>query len=228
MFNNKRILAIIVARGGSKGVPGKNIRMVGDKPLIAWIIEAAKGSKHIDLLILSSDDSSIIKIAKKWGCNVPFTRPAELAGDDSPVSDTIVHVMKKIPGYDYVLCLQPTSPLTQSKDIDGCIEFIITNGVRSVVSVTQPDKSPYWMFKMDKGDKLIPVMDNKYLEKRRQDLPDTFIPNGAIYIAESNWFLKHQSFYSKATYGYKMPQKRSLDIDTEIDFAVLERVLKNV
>ena len=227
MFMKKSILAIIAARGGSKGVPRKNIRLVGGKPLIAWIIEAAKKSSHIDRLILSSDDHEIIKVAAEYGCDAPFVRPKELARDDSSVSDAIMHAMEKIPGYDYVMLLQPTSPLTQEQDIDGCIESIINLNSKSMVSVTEPEKNPYWMFKMENNSRLKPVMGNEYLNHRRQDLPYIFIPTGAIYIARSQWFMENRSFYSELTTGYKIPIERSLDIDTELDLKLLEVLIKN-
>lgn len=227
MFMKKSILAIIAARGGSKGVPRKNIRFAGGKPLIAWIIEAAKTSSYIDRLILSCDDHEIIKTAEDYGCEVPFVRPKELARDDSSVSDVILHAMEKIPGYDYVMLLQPTSPLTREQDIDGCIESIIALNSESMVSVTEPEKSPYWMFEMESNSRLKPVMGNEYLNRRRQDLPSIFIPTGAIYIARSEWFMEKKSFYSESTTGYKIPNERSLDIDTEFDLKLLEVLINN-
>ncbi len=227
MFKNKKILAIIPARGGSKGVPRKNIKLAGGKPLIAWMIEAAKKSKYIDRLILSSNDNEIINVAKKHGCDVPFVRPEELAQDDSSSSDVIAHALNEIPGYDYVMLLQPTSPLTIIKDIDGCIEFCIDFNAKATISVTEPNKTPYWMFKMGKNNNLKPVLGNKYLHYRRQDLPSTYIPTGAIYIAESIWFLDNRSFYSESTKGYVIPRERTLDIDTEPDFKLFEFLIED-
>lgn len=120
-----KILAIIPARGGSKGVPRKNIRDLAGKPLIAWTIEEAKKSKYITRLILSSEDEEIIEAAKKYGCEVPFVRPIELAQDNTPGIEPVLHAIEKCPGYDYVLLLQPTSPLRTVEDIDGCIEFLL-------------------------------------------------------------------------------------------------------
>lgn len=227
MFNQKKILAVIPARGGSKGVPGKNIKCAGGKPLIAWIIEAARTSNYIDKLILSSDDNEIIKVAKSFGCEAPFVRPAELARDESSSSDAILHALNEIEGYDYVMLLQPTSPLTAGEDIDGCISLCITSNSKSVVSVTEPDKSPYWMFKLGPKNKLEPILGGKYLKKRRQDLPLVYMPNGAIYMAEVEWFMINQSFYSEATSGYVMQRERSLDIDSALDFELFERVMNN-
>jgi len=225
MFKSKKILAIIPARGGSKGVLRKNIRLVGAKPLIAWIIEAAKTSGYIDRLILSSDDNEIIQVAESFGCEAPFVRPSELAQDESSSSDVIVHALNEIPGYDYVMLLQPTSPLTVTKDIDGCIESCINSNANSMVSVTEPGKNPYWMFKMGKGNKLVPVLGEDYLNRPRQQLPCIYMPTGAIYIAESKWFLKNKSFYSNLTKGYIIPMERSLDIDSELDFNQFEVIV---
>ena len=204
---SKKILAIIPARGGSKGVVGKNIKQAGGKPLIAWIIEAAKKSNHIDRLILSSDDCKIISVAQKYGCEAPFVRPSDLAQDHSSASDVVLHALVEISGYDYVMLLHPTSPLTQATDIDGCIESCINSNATSVISVTEPGKSPYWMFNMGKENRLVPVLGKKYLTMRRQDLPLVYVPTGAVYIAETQWFLKNRSFYSDATTGCAIDRK---------------------
>lgn len=226
MFKNKKILAVIPARGGSKGVPGKNIRSAGGKPLIAWIIEAAKASQYVDRIILSSDNQKIIDSAKAFGCEVPFVRPSEFAQDNSSSSDVVVHALEKIPGYDYVMLFQPTSPLTLSRDIDGCIESCINSNAKAMVSVTEPGKNPYWMFKIGKDNKLLPLLGEDYLNKPRQQLPPVYTPTGAIYMAETGWFLKKQSFYSNVTKGFVMPLERSLDIDSELDFNFFETFLK--
>jgi CMP-N,N'-diacetyllegionaminic acid synthase len=222
MLCEKKILAVIPARGGSKGVPGKNIKMAGGKPLIAWMIEAARESVYIDRLVLSSDDDLIINIAKKYKCEVPFLRPLELAQDTSSASDVVIHALINIPGFDYVMLLQPTSPLTETRDIDGCIESCINGKANATVSVTEPAKSPYWMFSMDGENRLVPLLGKKYLNMRRQDLPDIYIPTGAMYIARTDFFLKNRSFYSGSTKGYFVPPERSLDIDSEGDFNQFE------
>jgi N-acylneuraminate cytidylyltransferase len=222
MYNQKSILAIIPARGGSKGIPGKNIKKVHGKPLIGWIIEAGKNASYIDRLILSSDDPQIIKVATALGCEVPFIRPSSLAQDHSSSNEVVFHALKKIPGYDYVMMLQPTSPLTSSGDIDGCIEFCISTGSSAVVSVTKPGKSPYWMFNIDEKAILSPMMGEKYLQMRRQNLPETVSPNGAIFMAKTDFFLKHKTFYYKSTRGFGMPFDRSIDIDTAYDLKIFE------
>ena len=174
MYSKKSILAVIPARGGSKGIPGKNIKKVNGKPLIGWIIDAGKKASYIDRLILSSDDPQIIDTAKALDCEVPFVRPSSLAQDQSSSNDVILHALEKIPGYDYVMMMQPTSPLTSSEDIDGCIEFCVSTNSTAVVSVTNPGINP--------------IMEEKYLQMRRQDLPEAVPPNGAIFMARTDFF----------------------------------------
>src|SRR5690349_12171236 len=147
MIQDKSILAIIPARGGSKSIPYKNLAPLVGKPLIAWTIEEAKKSKYIDRLILSSEDEQIIKTAKAYGCEAPFIRPAELSLDETPGIAPVLHALKEIKEhYDYILLLQPTSPLRTAEDIDKALEFALENGAAFCVSITVPDKSPYWMY----------------------------------------------------------------------------------
>jgi len=225
MYKGKKILALIPARGGSKSVPGKNLRPVGGKPLLAWTIETAKKSKFIDRLILSSDDDQIMHSAKYYGCEVPFVRPSELAGDSSPTNDVILHAIDNIKGYDLVVALQVTSPLVTEEDIDQCIKKCIDEKAKACVSACEPDKSPYWMFCME-DERLVPVLGEGYLNKRRQELPSVYVPNGAVFVADVKWFKINKSFYSDLTVGYIMPRERSIDLDTEFDFKLLETYLE--
>ncbi|MBB5149734.1 acylneuraminate cytidylyltransferase family protein [Ureibacillus thermosphaericus] len=222
---NPKILAIIPARGGSKGVPRKNIRDLAGKPLIAWTIEEAKKSKYITRLILSSDDDEIIEIAKRYGCEVPFKRPAELAKDDTPGIETVLHTIEKCPGYDYVVLLQPTSPLRTVEDIDECIEFFINKNIDFCVSVTQSEKSPYWMYKVDKSADMKPLIHLNEMVTRRQDLPASYALNGAIYIAKVDKLLQERSFLNLNTKAFIMCRENSFDIDTELDFFICEQLL---
>ena len=228
MFDGKRVLGIIPARGGSKGVPGKNIRTLGGKPLIAWTIEAAGKSKFLDAFVLSSDDEQIIAVAKEWGCPVPFVRPAALAQDDTTSVDVMLHALKELPGYDYLVMLQPTSPFRLPEDIDNCIATCIAKNVASCVSITEVDKSPYWMFSVDGDDTMTPIMpgENK-LYYRRQNLPKVYVLNGAVYVARCSTFLERLKFVAADTLGYQMPKERSVDIDTELDFLSCEFALNN-
>jgi N-acylneuraminate cytidylyltransferase len=143
MINGLKVLAIIPARGGSKGLLGKNIRPLGEKPLLAWTIETARQSRYIDRLVLSSEDAEIIRIARAWDCEVPFVRPAELSRDETPGILPILHALARLPGYDLVVKLQPTSPLRSADDIDACIERCSRSDVPACVSVVEPVQSPY-------------------------------------------------------------------------------------
>lgn len=225
MYKNKKILGLIPARGGSKSVPGKNLRPVAGKPLIAWTIESAHKSKYLDRVILSSEDSSIIKSAEKYGCEVPFVRPDDLAKDDTPTNEVIIHAINSLENYDFVVAMQVTSPLVTEEDIDSCIKKCIDENANACISACEPDKSPYWMFKMEK-EVLVPVFGKEYLNKRRQELPSVYIPNGAVFVANCSWFKKNRSFYSDSTVGYIMPRERSIDLDTEFDFKLLETYLE--
>jgi CMP-N,N'-diacetyllegionaminic acid synthase len=227
MIKGKTVLAIIPARGGSKGVVHKNIHEVAGKPLIAWTIEEAKKSRYIDRLILTSDDVEIIAVAQKWGCEVPFTRPKELALDDTPGIEPILHAIHNMPKYDYIVMLQPTSPLRSVVDIDSSLELCEVQGSNSCVSVTAPDKSPYWMYTLDESSKMTPLLQVKEAIKRRQDLPNIVALNGAVYVANSDWLLENKAFVTTDTIAYTMPKLRSLDIDTELDLQIAEFIIKS-
>jgi len=225
MINGKTILAIIPGRGGSKGIPRKNIKLLAEKPLIAWTIEDAKKSKYIDRLILSSEDEEIIRVAKEYGCEVPFIRPKELALDDTPGIEPVIHAINTLPEkYDYVCLLQPTSPLRKVEDIDGCIEKCIKNNSDSCVSVSEVDQHPYWMYKIDENEILEPLFLDKIIY-RRQDLPKIYALNGSVYIATVNQILEKKVFITKNTLGIKMDKKKSIDIDDELDFKLANLII---
>ncbi|MEZ7892861.1 MAG: acylneuraminate cytidylyltransferase family protein [Candidatus Wallbacteria bacterium] len=225
MYNFKKILALIPARGGSKGLPGKNIIDLCGKPLIAWTISEAHKSKYIDKTILSSEDNAIINVAIKYGCEVPFIRPAELSADDVSGMAPVLHSIEKFPGYDYIVLLQPTSPLRNCEDIDKCIELCINNKMNSCVSVSEPDHSPYWMYSINSESKLVPLFEKESEISRRQDLPEAYMLNGAVYVAKINWFLKTKTFFDKNTMAYIMQRERSVDIDNKIDLELAKIII---
>lgn len=222
MIDQKTVLAIIPARGGSKGVPKKNIRMAAGKPLIAWTIEEAKRSKYIDRLILSSDNDEIIQVAREYGCEIPFVRPAELARDDTPGMAPVLHALEVIPRYDYVVLLQPTSPLRVAEDIDGCLESCDRARANACVSVTEAEESPFLMYFIDEAHKMSPVLGSPNKYHRRQDMPPAYRVNGAVYTARTEWLLKSENFIGPGTIAYPMPRQRSLDIDNEWDLETFE------
>lgn len=217
MIHGKKVLAIIPARGGSKGLPGKNIREVSGKPLLAWTIEEAKKSAYVDRLILSSEDPKIIEIANRWGCDIPFIRPQELAADHTPGIEPVLHAISMLPGYEIIVLLQVTSPQRKVSDIDGCIFNLISSGAKACVSVTEVKQSPYWMYKL-RGDGIIAPLittDQKFV--RRQDVPAVYLLNGAVYAAYCDWLTERKTFIADNTFGFVMPNDRSIDIDTEAD-----------
>lgn len=223
MYLGKRILGLITARGGSKGIPRKNLVDVGGKPLIGWTIDAALQSRLLDRLVLSSDDEEIIAISCLLGCEAPFIREAELAGDTATSADVVIDCLERVPGYDYVVLLQPTSPLRTADDIDGVIRQCLDLQAPACVSLCEVDESPFWMYSVGADKKLDPILSNNYA--RRQDLPEVYSLNGAVYIAEANWFKSKRTFLSDETCGYVMPRGRSLDIDTPMDLQYLQYVL---
>jgi CMP-N,N'-diacetyllegionaminic acid synthase len=218
MIHGKTFFGIIPARGGSKGVPGKNIREVGGKPLIAWTIQEAKKSRHLDRLILSSEDQEIVETARAWDCEVPFLRPSELARDDTPGVDPVLHAIETLSTkYDYVVLLQPTSPLRKADDIDGCIEHCLRKNAPACISVTRQNKGPYWMFTINTNGRMVNIFDSASSAKRRQDLPEVYALNGAVYVAETDWIAQKRAFISDHTVAYIMPRERSIDIDDQFD-----------
>lgn len=228
MIQDKTILAVIPARGGSKGLPHKNILPLGGRPLLAWTVTAARSSRLLDRFVLSSEDQEIIAVARSLGCEVPFVRPRELADDDTPGILPVLHALRVLPEhYDYVVLLQPTSPLRGAADIDACIERCHTMGAPACVSVTPATKSPYWYHRLDERGRLRPLLDGPGAS-RRQDLPESFLLNGAVYVARARWLQESKTFLTDETVGWVMPRERSLDIDSREDLAQCELLLSQV
>ena len=222
MIDGQSVLALITARGGSKGVPGKNILPIGGRPLIQWTIDVARASRHIDRLIVSSDDKAIIDAALRAGCEVPFVRDAALATDEATSMDVVIDAIQRVPGHDIVVLLQPTSPLRITADIDGTLALLQSTDAPCCVSVREADDHPYWTFKRDPTGVLSQFSKPpRGMPLRRQDLPSAWCLNGAVYAARINWLLQQRSFLSAQTVGYPMPAERSLDIDTAADVQCL-------
>jgi CMP-N,N'-diacetyllegionaminic acid synthase len=222
------VLALIPARGGSKGVPGKNVLPIGGKPLIAWTIEAAQGSRYVDRLVLSSDDAAIIGAARRHGCEVPFVREAALATDNASSIDVVADALARLPGHDIVVLLQPTSPLRTAADIDATLERLLAHSAPACVTLRPAQEHPYWTFRLDGYACLTHFAQPPAgLPLRRQDLPDAWCLNGAVYAAHTEWFLRERTFLSPATVGQPMPAERSLDIDTPADVEQLRSMLDN-
>ena len=226
MIAGKSVLALLTARGGSKGVPRKNIRPAGGKPLIAWSIEAAKASRYVDRTILSTDDHEIADVAMRFGCDVPFMRPAELATDKAGSMDVIRHALATLgERYDLMVLLQPTSPLRRADDIDDALERYLASGAKTCVSVCEADKHPYWMVTVEEGGAVKQLFSPEQIPDRRQDAPPVFALNGAIYIAPTDHLVAGGELIIPGTFGYVMPKERSFDIDTELDLRLADFLL---
>lgn len=228
LIMTKSIVAIIPARGGSKGIPKKNIKILGKKPLIAHTIEEALKSKYLNHVFVSTEDPKIAEISLKYGSEV-IERPSDLSEDTSKTADVIVHAIEHLETKgihpEIVVLLQPTSPFRTAEDIDAAIKLFMDNVCDSVISVCEPDHSPFWCFTFN-GGYIQPLFDKKYDNTRRQDLPSVFIPNGAIYVSTPEFIQKFDGFNGNKVIPYCMPPERSIDIDKPIDFTIAE-VLMN-
>lgn len=228
MIDGQPVIAVIAARGGSKGFPRKNIADFGGKPLIAWTIAAAARSKLLDRAVVSTDNAEIAGIARHWQGDVPFLRPAPLATDDASVTDAVLHAIDTLAEpCRYVVLLQATSPLRTGEDIDNAITLCHRRHARSCVSLSPVEKGPQWMFKVE-GGKASPLTFDVAVHKRRQELPIAYLPNGAIYVAESNWLKTARTFYGDDTAAYIMPVERSVDIDSQKDLWIAEAFLRHM
>lgn len=226
MIAGLSVLAVIPARGGSKGLPRKNIRPVAGRPLLAWTVDAARGSNHVDRVILSSDDEEIMAVARALGCEVPFRRPTELARDDTPGAAPVLHAIAQLPSFDIVVLLQPTSPLRNASDVDGCLERMVASNAPACISMRAVEDHPYWTFACDEQGRIKPfVVPPEGAPSRRQDLPRAFIANGAVYAARTDWLQRCQTFEAPETVGFEMPPERSIDVDTLDDLVMAERLL---
>jgi len=224
MYAGRSIQAIITARGGSKGLPRKNVLPLAGKPLIQWSIDAALSCPLVDDLILSSDDTEIIEVARAGGCRVPFVRPAELAGDGAGSMPVLHHAIRaQERRFDYTVLLQPTSPLRSAADIEGAIRLCVDAGASACLSVTESKKPPQWMFYLESG-RLKPVVAADPVA-RRQDAASAYVINGAVYVARTDWLLEAASFLGPDTLAYVMPERRSVDIDDDFDLAVAELLI---
>jgi len=222
LYEDKRVLAIIPARGGSKRIPGKNVKILGDKPLIAWTVESARRSAYIDRLILSSDDNTIAKVALEHGCEVPFMRPESLATDTATSAEVVLHALNFLGDdlFDYVILLQPTSPFRSFEDVDGAIKACLSGGYSSLVSTRPVRENPSWMYYQE-GEALTS------LSERLGDVASLRwqVLNGAIYVFDVRWFLRNRAFMDDKTRLYPMSWDRSVDIDTIEDWAWAEFLL---
>lgn len=223
-----KVLGIIPARGGSKGVPGKNIKMLGDKPLLAYTAEASLASKRLARTILSTDDYRIADVGRSLGLEVPFMRPAELATDTAASFQTVLHAVSELEmrgeTFEAVCLLQPTNPFRRSADIDACIEILERTGSDSVVSVLPiPDAyNPMWAFWKNEDGSLSLSSGEDEPVARRQDLPTAFHRDGSVYVTRTSVLFKYGNLYGRSIQSYEMNRRFSVNIDTQHDFEQAE------
>lgn len=224
------ILCIIPARGGSKRLPGKNIRPFLGAPLIAYAIRAAKGATHVGRTIVSTDDEVIAKVAREEGAEVPFMRPAELATDTAPTLSVLQHAVLFAEGegmrVDAIVLIQPTVPGVRAEDADAAIEKLFKTGANSCVSLAEITERPEWMYRLGEKERIQPFMSSSVT--RSQDLPKLYRLNGAVYATRTETLAKGNKIIDSDNGTYiLMPRERSVDIDTEEDFRLAEWYLSN-
>lgn len=228
MINNKKILAIIPARGGSKRLPKKNIKQINGRPLIEWSIIASNNSKYIDEVVVSTDSLEIAEISKKAGATVPFIRPNYLASDHSSTFDALEHCIKFYENelnkvFDIIVLLQPTSPLRTANHIDEALLFMDDKKAKSIISVCETEHPPEWSNTLPSDLSMDNFLSKKVLTTRSQDFPQSYRLNGAIYICKTKELLKQKTFFiDHDIYAYPMQKQTSIDIDTIDDFELAE------
>ena len=222
----KKCVAAVLARGGSKGLVGKNIKLLCGKPLIAWTIEAAKQCDCVSKVIVNTDCDNIAKIASDYGAEVPFIRPAELAGDLVTSADVIMHTIEHLQlENETILLLQPTSPLRTRTHISEAFKKFTKDCSDSLVSISPLDKSPLWSYWLE-DDSLKPVCEYKNISSRRQDLPLAYSLNGAIYLFTVAFFKKNLVFLNDETNHFIMEKSASIDIDDKLDFEMAKIIME--
>ena len=233
MISGKKVLGIITARGGSKGLQGKNILNFCGKPLIYWTIDTAQKSKYLDKIILSTDDKKIAAVASKYGCEVPFIRPSILATDKSSSIDVVIHALdflkKEGSDFDYIALLEPTSPLRQVVDIDTAIETLFKNTeiADSIIGVSKVEAAhPVFDVEIGNNGLIKPYIDEKFKFYRRQDIKELYFFEGTIYVSLISALIDKKSFYHERTLPYFVPRWKSIEIDEEIDMVIAEAIFK--
>ena len=233
MINKKSVLAIIPARGGSKGLKNKNIKKIYGKPLIAWSIKRCQESKYIDKFIVSTNDLKIKKISEAYGCEVPFLRPERYSIDSSPTSDVVIHAInfykKKKINYDYIVLVEPTSPIRLKSDIDMMLKKLDkkSNAFDSIISIGAIKHHPSNLKKI-KGEKLNKFLANMKIKNRRQDEETLYFPFGVSYIAKTKNYINKKTFYLKRSTFFKIKDYQCYEIDDIYDFVSIESILRKI
>jgi N-acylneuraminate cytidylyltransferase len=223
MIAGRNVLGLVVGRGGSKGLARKNVLPLAGKPVIAWTVAAARTSRYIDRVVVSSEDREIIDAAVAAGADAPFVRPVELASDSVQLPVVMLHALQAVPGdWHYLVLLQASSPLRDGPDIDACIERIDASGAPTCLSVSETLAPPYQTFLMNGDGRLKTVIDGDLVNRRRQEMPKTYQLNGAVCVVRAEWFRRHHETYVAETVGAIIPFEHGLDIDNATDFALAE------
>lgn len=228
---NMKVLGVIPARGGSKGIPRKNIVPLLGKPLLAYTVEASLSSRRLSRLILSTDDDEIATVGRAWGVDVPFMRPAGLAQDDTPMIPVIQDIVGRLAelgeSYDALFILQPTNPLRRVEDIDGAIDLLERSGADSVIGfVDVQEKHPARMKYIDENRRVIdPPFGEEFEGQRRQDLPKIYLREGSVYVTRMKVLMEQNSVKGRDCRAWLIPPERACNIDTELDLFLAEQLL---
>jgi CMP-N-acetylneuraminic acid synthetase len=226
-----RVLAVITARGGSKGIPGKNLALLGGKPLLAYTADAALAAKRLTRVVLSTDSERIADVGRRCGLEVPFLRPAELARDETPSLPVLQHAVAFLEAqrqrFDAICLLQPTNPLRRAEDIDACIGMLESSGADSVVTVlpVPHEYNPHWVFFGDARGELRLATGESQPIPRRQELPPAFHREGSVYVCRRDVLMEQGSLYGRRLLGYPMDPARAVNIDLPEDLARAEAAL---
>jgi len=232
VIEGRKVLGLVVARGGSKGLPGKNVRDLCGKPLIAWTIDAARAARCLDAVVVSTDDKATAELASRHGAEAPFIRPAALASDTASSVDVVEHAIDFLAAagrtFDIVVLLEPTSPLREPGDIDGAVARLVKSGAGSIVSVCRTETThPAFMYRLGAGAHLTPFLDRQPNGLRRQELEPVYFLEGTIYASRVNVLKERRSFYHDDTIAYEVPKWKSIEIDDLEDFLMVEAIVKH-
>jgi len=233
MIGEARVLALIPARAGSKGLPGKNIRPLHGKPLLAWPIAAARASRYVDRVVLSTDSAAFARIGETFGAEAPFLRPAELAADTAPSSAAVMHALDFLAAhgetYDYLVLLEPTSPLTEGTDVDAALEALVAQraDADAIVSVSELVSShPAFAVRIGPDGRISPYSAADFTRlPRRQDTEPVFALDGSLYLSDVARYRERLSFCHERTAAHRMPHHKSHEIDDLVDFLCIEAIL---
>lgn len=231
MIDGKKILALIPARGGSKGLPGKNIRPLCGRPMIAWTIEKARKSRYLDLVLVSTDSEEIAAIAREWGASAPFLRPPELSGDAAHSLDAVVHALDQLKAtgqeYEWLVLLEPTSPLREDGDIDNMLERLAAKQDQwdAIVSVGEVKEHPAIVKKIE-NECIVPFVAAAKTTYRRQDNEEAFFPYGVAYIVKIATLLSERTFYPERCGYYRIKRYQNYEVDDLHDFVCIEGIMK--